>query len=151
MNKTHNLKVSVTMGVLATMLCGAALAAEGKWTEGYGQGNLEYFIDAKGVQLHVGCPTQDGDPDSSSTVSLFVVNSNKPIAPFTLTVDGHTFRGPIDASSRVDSDNFRSLIGGLRRGDAVVRYGQTTITFPKANAEKVLPAPGKKFLCNTLL
>jgi hypothetical protein len=49
----------------------SAFAAQDRWTEGYGQGNLEYFIDKGNTRLYIGCPTQEGDTEAKSSVSLF--------------------------------------------------------------------------------
>jgi hypothetical protein len=38
----------------------SAFAAQDRWTEGYGQGNFEYFIDKGNTRLYIGCPTQEG-------------------------------------------------------------------------------------------
>ena len=46
-------KIIVCM--LCVLFCIPALAAEGRWTEGFGQGNLEYFIDKQGLRLYIGC------------------------------------------------------------------------------------------------
>lgn len=137
------------VGVLAAMLAVAAPAAQGQWTEGFGQGNLEYFIDAQGMRLYIGCPTQDGSADAASSVSLMSATSSQEVRKFAIQVGGRTYEGPFTADSRVGENNFIALLGDLRKGDAVVSYAGKTLTFPKSNAAKVLPAFGKKgFSCN---
>lgn len=125
-----------------------ANAAEGKWTEGYGQGNLEYFIDNQGFQLHIDCPTKEGSAEAYSAVTLNQINSGKQIEKFTITVNGLSFDGPFEANSRVGTNNFLALVEGLRKGDAVVKINNKKIIFQKNNSLKILPAYGKKFLCN---
>lgn len=137
--------------LLATLVltAPAAQATQGQWTRGYGQGNLEYFIDAQGMRLLIGCPTQEGSADAASSVTLMTMASSQEVKKFTIKVGGHTFEGPFEADSRVGEDNFITLLGDLRKGDAVVSYGGKTVIFAKSNAAQVLPAYGKKgFQCN---
>lgn len=141
--------------IITALLASAALTAptfavEGRWTEGFGQGNLEYFIDAQGLRLYIGCPTKDGSPDASSDVSLQRLSDHRNLGSFTLTVKGMTFDGPFDASSRVGSNNFLELLKALRQDDATVKVGTKVVKFPKSNAAKVIPAYGKKFECNLM-
>ena len=139
-------KVRFALGALLATLAVAAPAADGRWMEGFAQGNLEYFIDVQGMRLYIGCPTQE---DTTSSVSLMSVVSSQEVKNFTLKVGGHTFEGPFEADSRVGDNNFVALLNELRKGDAVASYGGKTITFPKSNAAKVLPVFGKKdFVCN---
>jgi len=125
-----------------------AFAADGKWTEGFGQGNYEYFIDDQGWRLHIGCPTQNGSADAYSSVSVYRIVDNAPAKVFSLTVGGITFEGPFEANSRVGDSNFLALLQNLRKGEAVVKLGAKSLTYPKSNAAKVLPVYGKKFVCN---
>ena len=143
-------KARLALGLLAITVSFTALAADGRWTRGFGQGNLEYFMEAKGMRLYIGCPTQDGSADAFANVSLYAVETQKEVPAFTVKVNGNTYRGPFEAGSRVDSDNFRSLLEDLRSADAVVRFGKKSITFPKANADKVIPATGTVLPCNVL-
>lgn len=149
---THIRKAHLVLSALLASLALAAPAAQaeqGRWTQGYGQGNLEYFIDAQGMRLLIGCPTQQGSADAASSVTLMAVASTQDVKKFTVKVSGHTFEGPFEADSRVGEDNFIALLNDLRKGDAVVSYGGKTITFAKSNAAQVLPAYGKKgFRCN---
>lgn len=138
--------------ILCILLCTLSipvLAAQGHWTEGYGQGNLEYFIDSQGYRLYIGCPTKDGSADASSSVTLSQVKNNASIQQFTISVNGHTFDGPFDAASRVGAQNFVALLDDLRKADAVVKFAGRSITFPKSDAAKVLPVQ-KKMECNLL-
>ena len=128
--------------------CANSLAAQGRWTEGFGQGNLEYFIDQDGFRLYIGCPTKDGSADSQSSVSLSQLSNSKDIKKFTIDVNGISYDGPFSADSRVGDNNFLSLLENLRKGDAVVKFGGKSIKFPKSNAAKIIPAYGKKFNCN---
>lgn len=125
-----------------------AVAAEGRWTEGYGQGDLEYFIDQQGTQLHIACPTKDGSVGLSSSVSLKRISGGKEAKKFTITANGMTIEGPFEANSQVGENNFLALLEALRKGNAVIKVDKHTIVFPKSNAAQVLPVYGKKFVCN---
>lgn len=140
--------VSHLVLALLTLLSLPVFAADGKWTEGFGQGNLEYFIDDQGWRLHIGCPTDQGSAEARSSVSVYRIVDNAPAKAFSLTVGGITFDGPFEANSRVGDNNFLALLQALRKGDAVVKLGTKSLTFPKSNAAKVLPVYGKKFQCN---
>ena len=131
------------------ILCGPVHAAEGRWTEGFGQGNLEYFIDKQGYRLNIGCPTADGSDEASSSVSLSKLRDSSEVSAFTLTAHGITYSAPFSTGSRVGDNNFLSLLDSVRKGDATVKFGKTTIVFPKSNAAKVVPVYGtKNFACN---
>ena len=136
------------VGLMLAASAASSFAAQGRWTEGFGQGNLEYFIDQDGFRLIIGCPTQDGSLDAQSGVSLQQLANSRDVPKFTLTAAGITFDGPFDADSRVGDNNFVALLEGLRKGDAVVKANGKTIKFAKSNAVKVLPVYGKKFACN---
>lgn len=140
----------ITIWLVLIVLCGPAFSAENQWTEGYGQGNLEYFIDKQGFRLYIGCPTQDGSADEVSSVSLIKINDSSEIDQFKITVNGITFDAPFSADSRVGDNNFIALLENLRKGDAIVKFGKKTVIFPKSNAAKVIPVFGQKdFSCNT--
>jgi len=140
--------VRLFVAVLVMLAAGPSTAAEGRWTEGYGQGNLEYFIDKGNLRLMIGCPTEDGSADAVSSLSLNRLAEGKDIPAFKLSVDGITFDGPFEADSRVGTNNFLSLLEALRKDNAVLKIGNQKIVFPKSNAAKVLPVHGKKFTCN---
>ena len=134
---------------LLSTLCTPALSAEGRWSEGYGQGNLEYFIEKQGFTLSIGCPTQDGSADAPSSVSLYRTRDISAVSKFTVTINGATYDGPLHTNSRVGGNNFIAFLEDARKGDAVVKFGEKTLVFPKSNAAKVLPVFGKKgFACN---
>lgn len=137
-----------TTTLLALLLSTSSLAGEGRWTEGFGQGNFEYLIDQKGVRLIIGCPTRDGSADAYSSVSLSRASDGRNLGRFTLSVGGLTFDGPFEADSRVGDNNFLELLKQLRRADATVKFQGKTIVFPKSNAAKVIPAFRKGFACN---
>lgn len=139
------------VGLVLAVSAVSSFAAQGRWTEGFGQGNLEYFIDQDGFRLVIGCPTQDGSIDGKSGVSLQELSTNRDVPKFTLTAAGITFDGPFDADSRVGDNNFLALLENLRKGDAVVKAKGKTIKFAKSNAVTVLPVYGKKFACNMSL
>ena len=63
-------------------IAGLAQSAQGIWTEGFGQGNLEYFIDNKTARLYISCPTSDCSADAMSGVSLTV--NGKEVTKFEL-------------------------------------------------------------------
>lgn len=137
------------VGVLAAAFALGAVAADGRWTQGFGQGNLEYFIDAQGMRLYIGCPTQDGSADAPSSVALTSVSSSKDVRKFTIKVGGRTYEGPFATDSQVGENNFIALLEDLRKGDAIVSYAGKSLAFPKSNAAQVLPVFGKKgFACN---
>lgn len=137
--------------ILCASFCIPTLAAEGRWTEGFGQGNLEYFIDKQGLRLYIGCPTEDGSADSPSSASLYRINDNTFITKFTILVNGITYDAPFEAVSRVGINNFTSLLENLRKGNAIVKYESKSITFPRGNADKVTPVyGGKNFSCNLI-
>ncbi|TWC64027.1 hypothetical protein [Herbaspirillum sp. SJZ099] len=138
---------STTLSILLCMFCLPALAVQGRWTEGFGQGNLEYFVDTQGYRLYIGCPTQDGSANAYASVALNQLKNNASIKQFTISVNGHTFNGPFDADSRVGTQNFVTLIDDLRKADAVVEFSGKSITLPKSDAAKVLPVQ-KKLECN---
>ncbi|MBK1889295.1 hypothetical protein Undi14_04565 [Undibacterium sp. 14-3-2] len=142
--------IFIILSVFFTYLCLPAFAAEGRWTQGYGQGNLEYFIDQKGMQLYIGCPTQNGSAEAASSVSLRRLSDNKEIKQFTIIVNGISYDAPFDADSHVGAQNFLSLLDGLRKTNAVVKFGNQSMTFPKSNAATVIPVYGKKFECNLM-
>jgi hypothetical protein len=135
------------LGILLASLYLNAFAAQGRWTEGYGQGNFEYFIDQGVMRLYIGCPTQNGSADALSNVTVSNLKNDQEVQNFAIKVNGVSYDGPFTAGSRVDSDNFRSLLENLRKGNAVVTFGQTSVKFPKSNAAKVIPV-GKKMQCN---
>ena len=143
-----NQKKKLVVGFIFAAVCAYAFAAQGRWTEGFGQGNFEYFIDQDGVRLYIGCPTKDGSEDAQSSVSLSQLSNSKDIQKFTIDVNGISYDGPFSANSRVGDNNFLSLLENLRKGDAVVKFGGKSIKFPKNNAAKVIPVYGKKFSCN---
>lgn len=132
----------------AITACLNLFAAQVRWTEGFGQGNFEYFVDQDGVRLYIGCPTQDGSADSRSSVSLSQLANDKEIKKFTIDVNGVSYEGPFSADSRVGDNNFLSLLENLRKGDAVVKFGGKSIKIPKSNAAQIIPTHGKKFRCN---
>ncbi|ATA53128.1 hypothetical protein CKY39_07820 [Variovorax boronicumulans] len=145
----HIHKAHLALGALLATLGLAAPAAEGRWSQGFGQGNLEYFIDAQGMQLLIGCPTQEGSANAASSVILVSTASSQEVKKFTVKVGAHTFEGPFEADSRAGENNFIGLLNDLRKSDATVSYGGKTITFPKSNAAQILPVYGKKgFQCN---
>lgn len=138
----------VVFGAIFALACASTFAAQGRWTEGFGQGNFEYFIDHGGMRLYIGCATQEGSADSPSNVSLSNLKNGQEVQKFTINVNGVSYDGPFSADSRVGTNNFISLLENLRKGNAVVKFGQTSIKFSKSNAAKVIPVYGKKFSCN---
>lgn len=140
----------LAVAAAATLLPLALSAAEGRWTQGFGQGNLEYFIDAQGVRLYIHCPTENGSADVASSVSLTGPDGRE-VTKFELRVGGNVYAGPFDADSRAGANNFTSLLGDLRRSDAVVSFGGKKVTFPKSNVAQVVPVFGSRnFSCNVL-
>jgi len=138
----------LTIGLVFAAVFFNSFAVQGRWTEGYGQGNLEYFIDQDGMRLYIGCPTKDGSENSQSSISLSQLSNSKEVQKFSIDVNGVSYGGPFSADSRVGDNNFLSLLENLRKGDAVVKFGGKSIKFLKSNAAKVIPTYGKKFSCN---
>ena len=129
----------IALGFVFSVACTNSFAAQGRWTEGFGQGNLEYFIDQNGVRLYIGCPTKNGSAEALSSVSLSQLSNGQDIQKFTIDVNGISYDGPFSADSRVGDNNFLSLLENLRKGDAVVKFGGKSIKFPKSNSAKVIP------------
>jgi len=114
----------------------SAVAAEGKWIKGYGQGSLEYFVDKGDARLYIGCPSQESNDGGSSKIMFFVKDVE--VTSFKLEVDGTTIDGPVKTGSRVGNNNFIFAIDKLLESDAKVKYGKNVVVFPKANINKVL-------------
>ena len=142
------LKEMMAAGLCAALVSLPALAAEGVWTEGFGQGNLEYFIDKDGYRLYIGCPTSNGSSELPSSVTVQNLRTSRDAKKFAVEVGGISFDGPFEANSRVGDQNFLALMERLRKGDAVLRVDGRTIQLPRSNAARVIPAYGKKFECN---
>ena len=137
--------------LIATTICFTTLYAGSSWKQGYGQGDLEYYINNQGYQLYIACPTQSGSADAYSPVLLIKEDSGTSVHQFTVTVNGQTYNGPIEAGSRAGEDNFLSFLKNIKQGDAVVKFGNKRIVFPKTNVNAIVPSYGsKKFECNLL-
>lgn len=133
--------------ILTFVISTYADATEGKWVKGFGQGNFEFFIEQSGARLYISCPTQNSGSDSASDITVEYKGKN--VKTFSISAGGNTYDSPIVADSRVGSSNFESLWKGLRQTDAVVKFGNTNIIFPKSNAKNVLDAKGPiNFGCN---
>jgi len=140
--------------LLFSTLCGAfwlniavAQSSNAVWIEGFGQGNLEYFIDQKEVQIYIGCPTKNGSANAVSSVS--VTENGRTVKSFQLAVGGITYDGPFEADSRVGDDNFISLFERLRLFDARLTFNDQVIEIPRSNAADVLPpTDSAQFECN---
>lgn len=140
------LKSLVLVGLLSVV--GLAKSAQDIWIESFGQGNIEYFIDNQTAQLHISCPTRSGSADAMSNVALII--NGKEATKFELIVGFYSFDVPFDAKSRMGADNFKVLMTELRKNDAIVKFRDTTIVFPKSNASKVIPKVNSNdFVCNT--
>ena len=137
---------SITAFAVAMAVAGTASA---EWRSGYGQGNLEYFSDKQDLRLYIACPTKETGTDRTAAVSLTRISTGHGIQKFTVTVNGHTYDGPMESDSRVGSGNFLLFMEDIRKSDVVLRYALGTVVFSKANAAKVVPPPGRSFPCNT--
>lgn len=146
MKPITKLLIMTNVVLILSLSCATAFGAQDKWTEGYGQGNLEYFIDKGNMRLYIGCPTKEGNSEGESSVSL--LENDQEIKAFTIEANGISYEAPFSANSRVGDNNFLSLIDSLRRTDATIIYNGKTIKFPKNNAKKVLPVHGKNLECN---
>lgn len=128
---------SLTLGALATRFGLTALTAGGKWTQDVSKNDLEYFIEAKGMRLCIKHPAQNGSADALGNIALYAADTQKEVSAFTVTVGSNTYHAPFEAGSSVGNDNFSALLQDLlHEGDAVVRFGGETITFPEAVAVK---------------
>lgn len=144
--RTMILKSLVLVSFLS--FAGWAKSAQGIWTESLNQGDLKYFIDMQNAQLHISCPTSGGTAKAMSNVSLII--NGKEASKFELIVGFYSFDVPFDAGSRLGSDQFKVLMTELKKYDAIVKFRDTTIVFPKSNAAKVIPnVNSKDFFCNT--
>ena len=144
--QTMILKALVLVGILS--VAGLAKSAQGIWTEGLDQGKLEYFIDNQTAQLHISCLTSSSLAEEKSNVSLIINGKQAP--KFELIVGFYSFDVPFDANSRLGSDNFKILMTELKKYDAIVKFRDTTIVFPKSNADKVIPkVNSNEFFCKT--
>lgn len=137
------------LAILMATLAAPAVAEEGRWSAGGGQGDLEFFIDQGGMRFFIACPTAKGQADLASAVTLHY-NDMSEVEAFSVSVNGVSVDGPINADSAAGVGHFTRLVENLRQADAVLRYGDTTLRLPRANAAELLPAPGKDFPCNLL-
>jgi hypothetical protein len=127
----------------------SSFAAQDKWVEGFGQGNLEYSIDKGPVKLRIHCPTKQGSDTASSGIVL--IANNVEIKSFKIEVGGTSYTGPFYTGSRVDDNNFVDLFDKLQKSDAKVTYGKNVVVFPKSNVAAVVPkVRSKDFSCNIL-
>lgn len=138
-----------SFAILLAALASPALAQDVRWSTGGGEGDLEYFIDQDSMRFFIACPTAKGQADLASAVTLHY-NDMSEVEKFSVTVNGVTVEGPLSADSTASAGQFTALVENLRKADAVVRHGDTTLRLPRANAAEVLPAPGKDFPCNLL-
>lgn len=143
-----NQKKNFIFGIIFAAVFSNGFAAQGRWTEGVGQGNLEYFIDQGDFRLRIDCPTQDGSSESQSGVSLSKISSDQEIENFTIYVNGTFYEAPFVADSRSGDNAFLSLLADLRKGDVTVKIKEKSIKFPRSNAAKIIPIHGKNFECN---
>jgi hypothetical protein len=123
-----------------------ATAAEGRWVQGFGQGNLEFFVDAQGMRLYLGCMTAEG---SQSFVSLSATAGGPDVAQFEIKVAGLKFSAPFETASRVGSNNYLALLEALRKAPATVTYQGRSITFASTGAAQAIPAGAKATVCRT--
>ena len=113
-----------------------ATAAEGKWTKGFGQGNLEYFIDKGNTRLSIGCLSEESN--NGGYVSVDFIVDSKFVKSFKIQIDGRTYHGPFNSGTRNGSNDVIGLIDDLQKTDAKVVYGANTFVFPKSNVSKIL-------------
>lgn len=139
---------AVILFVLAA-LAGPATAAQDNWKTSYQGGSHEFYSDNQDLRFYIACPTEDKSPDAVSSVSLNRVSTGHEIGKFQIIAGGNTYDGPFKTSSRVDSQNFRSLMTDLRKGGATIKYALGSVSFPKTAAAKFFPAVDRKFPCQT--
>lgn len=126
----------ILIAMTLSSVCMMASATEGKWVQGFGQGDIEYFIDKGNARLYIECPAEESNNGGDSTVSLFVNDKN--VDHFKVIVAGNTYDGPFKTGPRYATNAFVQLIKDLNEGDAKVVYGKTTVIFPKSNVKSVL-------------
>lgn len=124
------------IAVLLSFVCLMATATEGKWIKGYGQGNLEFFIDKGKARLYIGCPSDESNNGGDVNIMLFV--NDKEVKSFKVQADGNTYAGPLSSFTRNGAGAVIELINNLRKTDAKVTYGSNVVTFPKSNVTAVL-------------
>lgn len=141
-------KALLTITSIAAILIAPtfAHAVEGKWIQGFGQGNYEFFVDKQGMRLYLGCRTEEG---SHSSVSLSRVDNGIDVQSFQIKVGGMTFDAPFETESRVGSNNYYALMDALRKSPATVTYQGKSIVFPVTGAAKSIPAGAKATMCRT--
>lgn len=138
----------VTLASAAALVCAplGANAAEGRWVQGFGQGSLEFFVDAQGMRLYLGCMTEEG---TQSYVSLSPVGGGADIPAFEVKVAGLQFSAPFETASRVGANNYLALMQALRKAPATVTYQGRSITFASTGAAQAVPAGVKATICRT--
>lgn len=128
-----------------------AVVSKAKWKEGFGQGNVEYFVEDQGIRVYVACPTQEGSADAASGLMLYRLSDQSEVASFQIAVGGKVFDGPFEADSRAGESNFLAFLDAARAGDMTVSYAGKQVVFGRNNAAAVLPAfPSKDFVCNLM-
>ena len=144
--RRHAFRFGLLTSAALTVVPLCANAAEGRWTQGFGQGNLEFFVDAQGMRLYLGCMTAEG---SQSYVSLFPAAGGADIAAFEVKVAGLKFSAPFETASRVGSQNYVALLEALRKAPATVTFQGRSIAFPSGGAAQAIPAGVKATVCRT--
>lgn len=128
-----------------------AAVSKAKWKEGFGQGNVEYFVEDQGIRVYVSCPTQDGSADAASGLMLYRLSDQTEVPSFQITVGGKVFDGPFEADNRAGESNFLQFLEAARAGDMTVSYAGKQVVFGRNNAATVLPKfPSKDFVCNLM-
>lgn len=145
-----NIRIAALIAAVSVAFL-ATQTAHAEWKGGFVQGNNEYISEKDDLRVIVWCPAVDDKSTSYSKVSLQRLSTMKKIGVFTMTVNGHTYNGPIDSSDRVGSDNFRSFMADIRKGDLVLKYALGTVVYPKSNAPKIIPVAIHNIPCNTML
>lgn len=117
------------------------------WISGFGQGNLEYFIDIEKIRFYIGCPTKNGSSSMSSSVSL--TDNGREVKTFTIQLGPHLLNGPFSADSRVGDANFIFLLENLRKYDLLLSFNNKKIKIFRSNAAEIIPSyDSKSFDCN---
>lgn len=134
------------LALLLVAVGASASAADNAWSQGYAQGNYEFFADANGLRLYIACPTSEG---AHSSVSLLDSKTNKDLGDFKISLPRMQVDGPLKIDSNVEENNYFALLEQLRQNDATVTYQGKKVVFPKKGADKAIFAGPKATVCKT--
>lgn len=128
----------------------SAFAKDNTWTEGFGQGTTEYFINNNEITLLISCTDKDDENAPESSVVVFNNKTNKKGKGIYIDVNNNKYSLPLVAGSRVDVNNFIQLLEDLRKNDFSLNSSSGSLSFKKNASNKIIPKFGSKnFTCKT--